>query len=228
MVLQLNENEIKSFIKKVDFEKGKGLVPVVVQDASNSRVLMQAYMNEEALRLTLESGRTHFLSRTKGRLWMKGEESGHYSLVQNAVLDCDNDAILFRVQQIGPVCHTGEESCFYKPIKPEEEAAVDARMLERVFEVIKERIRNPSQKSYVSRLTAEGEDAVLQKIGEEATEIVLAAKASNAKEVTHEAADEIFHIMVLLAQKGIPINSIFEELERRHKNKTETPQKQSK
>jgi phosphoribosyl-ATP pyrophosphohydrolase/phosphoribosyl-AMP cyclohydrolase len=228
MVLQLNENEIKSFIKKVDFEKGKGLVPVVVQDASNSRVLMQAYMNEEALRLTLESGRTHFLSRTKGRLWMKGEESGHYSLVQNAVLDCDNDAILFRVQQIGPVCHTGEESCFYKPIKPEEAAAVDARMLERVFEVIKERIRNPSQKSYVSRLTAEGEDAVLQKIGEEATEIVLAAKASNAKEVTHEAADEIFHIMVLLAQKGIPINSIFEELERRHKNKTETPQKQSK
>jgi phosphoribosyl-ATP pyrophosphohydrolase/phosphoribosyl-AMP cyclohydrolase len=228
MVLQLNENEIKSFIKKVDFEKGKGLVPVVVQDASNSRVLMQAYMNEEALRLTLESGRTHFLSRTKGRLWMKGEESGHYSLVQNAVLDCDNDAILFRVQQIGPVCHTGEESCFYKPIKPEEAAAVDAKMLERVFEVIKERIRNPSQKSYVSRLTAEGEDAVLQKIGEEATEIVLAAKASNAKEVTHEAADEIFHIMVLLAQKGIPINSIFEELERRHKNKTETPQKQSK
>jgi phosphoribosyl-ATP pyrophosphohydrolase/phosphoribosyl-AMP cyclohydrolase len=228
MVLQLDENEIKAFIKKVDFEKGNGLVPVVVQDASNSRVLMQAYMNEEALRLTLESGRTHFLSRTKGRLWMKGEESGHYSLVQNAVLDCDNDAILFRVQQIGPVCHTGEESCFYKPIKPEEAAAVDARMLERVFEVVKERIRNPTQKSYVSRLTAEGEDAVLQKIGEEATEIVLAAKASNAKEVTHEAADEIFHIMVLLAQKGIPINSIFEELERRHKNKTETPQKQSK
>jgi phosphoribosyl-ATP pyrophosphohydrolase/phosphoribosyl-AMP cyclohydrolase len=224
-VLQLNEKEIKDFIEKVDFEKGKGLVPVVVQDASNGRVLMQAYMNEEALRLTLASGKTHFWSRTKGRLWLKGEESGHHSLVQNAVLDCDDDAILFKVQQIGPVCHTGEESCFYKPIKPEEAQRVDAKMLERLFEVIKERIRNPTEKSYVSRLTGKGEDAVLQKIGEEATEIVLAAKENNAKEITHEAADEIFHIMVMLAQKGVPLTSIFEELERRHKKKTETPQK---
>jgi len=224
-VLQLNETEIKDFIEKVDFEKGKGLVPVIVQDASNNRVLMQAYMNEEALRLTLASGKTHFLSRTKGRLWLKGEESGHHSLVQNAVLDCDNDAILFKVQQIGPVCHTGEESCFYKPIKPEEAIVVDAKMLERLFEVIKERIRNPTEKSYVSRLTAKGEDAVLQKIGEEAVEIVLAAKEDNTKEITHEAADVLFHIMVLFAKKGIDLSSIFEELERRHKNKTETPQK---
>jgi phosphoribosyl-ATP pyrophosphohydrolase/phosphoribosyl-AMP cyclohydrolase len=224
LVLKLNESEINKFVKKVNFEKEDGLVPVIVQDVSNQRVLMQAYMNEEALRLTLSSGKTHFWSRTKGRLWLKGEESGHHSLVQNAILDCDNDAILFKVQQIGPVCHTGEDSCFYKPIKPEEAVAVDAKMLERLFEVIKERIRNPSEKSYVSRLTAEGEDAVLQKIGEEATEIVLAAKANNAKEVTHEAADEIFHILVLFAKKGIPLNSIFEELERRHKNKTENPQ----
>jgi phosphoribosyl-ATP pyrophosphohydrolase/phosphoribosyl-AMP cyclohydrolase len=225
LVLQLNEKEIKEFIEKVDFKKGKGLVPVVVQDASNDRVLMQAYMNEEALRLTLESGRTHFWSRTKGRIWLKGEESGHHSLVQNAVLDCDNDAILFKVQQIGPVCHTGEETCFHKPIKPEDKQEVDAKMLERLFEVIKERIRNPTEKSYVSRLTAKGEDAVLQKIGEEALEIVLAAKEGNAKEITHEAADVLFHILVLFAQKGIKLNSVFEELERRHKNKTETPQK---
>jgi len=225
LVLQLNEKEIKDFIEKVDFEKGNGLVPVVVQDMSSGRVLMQAYMNEEALRLTLASGKTHFWSRTKGRLWMKGEESGHHSLVQNAVLDCDNDAILFKVQQIGPVCHTGEESCFYKPIKPEEAVAVDAKMLERVFEVIKERIRNPTEKSYVSRLTAKGEDAVLQKIGEEAVEIILAAKENKPKEITHEAADEIFHIMVLFAQKGYTLTSIFEELDKRHKNKTETPQK---
>ena len=224
-MLQLNEKEIKDFIEKVDFEKGNGLVPVVVQDMSSGRVLMQAYMNEEALRLTLASGKTHFWSRTKGRLWMKGEESGHHSLVQNAVLDCDNDAILFKVQQIGPVCHTGEESCFYKPIKPEEAVAVDAKMLERVFEVIKERIRNPTEKSYVSRLTAKGEDAVLQKIGEEAVEIILAAKENKPKEITHEAADEIFHIMVLFAQKGYTLTSIFEELDKRHKNKTETPQK---
>jgi phosphoribosyl-ATP pyrophosphohydrolase/phosphoribosyl-AMP cyclohydrolase len=224
-VLKLNEKEIKDFIEKVDYKKGNGLVPAVVQDASNGRVLMQAYMNEEALRLTLASGKTHFWSRTKGRLWMKGEESGHYSLVRNAVLDCDNDAILFKVQQIGPACHTGEESCFYKPIKPEEKREVDAKMVERIFEVIKERIRNPTEKSYVSRLTAEGDDAVLQKIGEESVEIILAAKEDNAKEVTHEAADVLFHIMVLFAQKGYTLKSIFEELERRHKNKTETPQK---
>ncbi len=224
-MLKLNDTEIEEFIEKVDFKKGNGLIPAVVQDASNGRVLMQAYMNEEALRLTLAGGKTRFWSRSKGRLWMKGEESGHYSLVQNAVLDCDNDAILFEVQQIGPVCHTGEESCFYKPIKPEEAAVVDARMLERLFEIIKERIQNPIKKSYVSRLTAKGEDAVLQKIGEEAVEIILAAKEDNAKEITHEAADLLFHIMVLFAQKGYTLKSIFEELQRRHKNKTDTAQK---
>ena len=206
--------------QQVNFKKGNGLVSTIVQDASTNRVLMQAYMNEEALRLTLTTGKTHFWSRTKTRIWMKGEESGHYSIVQNAILDCDNDAILFKILQVGPVCHTGEESCFYKPIQAEEAHVVDSKMLERLFEVIKERIINPSEKSYVSRVTGKGEDAVLQKIGEEATEIILAAKTDNVKEITHEAADEIFHIMVMFAQKGIPLNNIFEELERRHKKKT--------
>ena len=224
MVLKLEENEIKAFIEKVNFEKGNGLFPAIVQDASNNSVLMQAYMNEEALRLTLASGRMHFWSRTKGRIWMKGEESEHYSLVQNAVLDCDDDAILFKVQQIGSVCHTGEETCFYKPLKAEEEVGVDAKMLERIFEVVKERIRNPSENSYVSRLTAKGEDAVLQKIGEEAVEFILAVKSDNPKEATHEAADVIFHMMVSFAQKGYNLNSIFEELDQRHKKKTENPQ----
>ena len=224
MVLKLNEKEIKAFIQQVDFKKGNGLVPAIVQDASTNRVLMQAYMNQEALQLTLASGKTHFWSRSKSRMWMKGEESGHYSLVQNVILDCDNDAILFKVQQVGPVCHTNEETCFYKPIGTEEEQVVDSKMLERLFEVIKERIQNPSEKSYVSRLTGKGEDAVLQKIGEEATEVILAAKTDNVKEITYEAADEIFHIMVMLAQKGIPLNNIFEELERRHKKKTAAQQ----
>lgn len=220
-MLKLNESEIEAFIQKVDFKKGMDLVPAIVQDASTNRVLMQAYMNEEALRLTFVSGKTHFWSRTKGRIWMKGEESGHYSLLQNAFLDCDNDAILFKVQQVGPVCHTGEESCFFKPIETENGKAIDAKMLERLFEVIKERIQNPSEKSYVSRLTGKGEDAVLQKIGEEAVEVILAAKTNNPDETIYEAADEIFHILVMLAQKGIPLSSIFEELDRRHKNKTQ-------
>ena len=223
--MKLNKTEIDDFVAKVNFAKGDGLVPAVVQDASTNRVLMQAYMNEEALRLTLSSGRMHFWSRTKGRIWMKGEESEHYSLVQNAVLDCDNDAILFKVQQVGQVCHTGEETCFHKPLKTEEDVGVDAKMLERLFEVIKERIRNPSEKSYVSRLTSKGEDAVLQKVGEEAVEFILAVKSDNPKEVTLEAADMIFHMMVSFAQKGYDLHSIFEELDKRHKKKTENPQK---
>ena len=121
------------------------------------------------------------------------------------------------------VCHTGEETCFHKPLKTEKEHVVDARMLERLFEVIKERIRNPSEESYVSRLTSKGEDAVLQKVGEEAMEFILAVKADNPKEATHEAADVIFHMLVSFAQKGYNLNSIFEELDRRHKKKTENP-----
>ena len=223
-MLKLNKKEIDDFVAKVNFGKGGGLVPAVVQNALSGRVLMQAYMNEEALRLTLSKGRMNFWSRTKGRIWMKGEESKHYSLVENAVLDCDDDAILFKVQQVGAVCHTGEETCFHKPLKTEKEHLVDSRMLERLFEVIKERIRNPSEKSYVSRLTSKGEDAVLQKIGEETTELILAVKSDNPKEATLEAADLIFHILVSFAQKGYSLNSIFEELYRRHKKKTENLQ----
>ena len=219
-MLELNKKEIDEFVARVNFGKGNGLVPVIVQDASSGRVLMQAYMNEEALRLTLSTGKTHFWSRTKGRIWMKGEESKHYSLVENAALDCDDDAILFKVQQVGVVCHTGEDTCFFKPIKAEAGDVVDARMLERLYEVIKERIRCPSEGSYVSRLTGKGENAVLQKIGEEATELVLALKSGDSEESTLEAADVIFHVLVAFAQKGYDLNSIFEELDSRHKEKT--------
>jgi phosphoribosyl-ATP pyrophosphohydrolase/phosphoribosyl-AMP cyclohydrolase len=221
-VLKLNKKEINEFVAKVNFKKGDSLVPAVVQDASNGTVLMQAYMNEEALRLTLSSGKMHYWSRTKGRIWMKGEESRHYSIVENVALDCDDDAILFKVQQVGVVCHTGKETCFYKPIKADTEASVDARMLERLFEVIKERIRNPSEASYVYRLTSKGEDAVLQKVGEEAVEFILAMKSDNQKEATLEAADVVFHMLVSFAQKGYDLNSIFEELDQRHKRRTGT------
>ncbi len=217
----MNNEEINNFISKVNFEKGDGLVPVIVQDASNNNVLMQAFMDKEALSLTLSSGKMHFWSRTKGRIWMKGEESNHYSLVENAFLDCDNDSILFKVQQVGVVCHTGEDTCFYKPVKAEDKKIIDSKMLERLFEVIKERISNPSESSYVSYLTSKGENAVLQKIGEEATELILAIKSNNSKEATFEAADLFFHILVSFAQKDYSLKSIFEELELRHKKKTE-------
>jgi phosphoribosyl-ATP pyrophosphohydrolase/phosphoribosyl-AMP cyclohydrolase len=224
-LLKLNKKEIDDFIAKINFTKGNGLVPVIVQDESNNRVLMQAYMNKEALRLTLSSAKMHFWSRTKNRIWKKGEESKHYSIMENAILDCDDDSILFKVQQIGTICHTGEETCFHKPLKPEKTTAVNSSMLERLFEIIKERIRNPSESSYVSRLTNKGEDAILQKIGEEAVELILALKSNKPEESTYEAADVFFHILVSFAHKGYSLNSIFEELEQRHKEKTQISQK---
>jgi len=177
------------------------------------------------LRLTLASGRIHFWSRSRGRIWLKGEESGHHSLVQNAILDCDNDAILFKVQQIGVVCHTGKETCFHKPIVAEEERVVDAKIVERIFEVVVDRIKNPTEESYVSRLTAKGEDVVLQKIGEETIELVLATKDNSPGEIIHEATDILFHILLLLAQRGFELRGLFEELENRHQLKTQSLQR---
>lgn len=220
MVLQLNEVEVEKFIEKVNFEKMNGLVPVVVQDASNDKVLMQAFMNKEALQLTLTKGKMHYWSRTRKRIWLKGEESGHHSLLQNAILDCDNDAILFKVQQIGACCHTGQETCFHNPIIAEKELTVDARILERIFEVVVDRTKNPTEKSYVSKLQRKGEDAVLQKIGEETTELVLAVKANQSEEIVHEATDILFFILVLFAQKNLKLQEIFKELEHRHQEKT--------
>ena len=220
MVLQLSEAEAEKFVEKVNFEKMNGLVPVVVQDSSNDRVLTQAFMNKEALQLTLTSGKMHYWSRTKKRLWLKGEESGHHSLPQNAILDCDNDAILFKVQQIGVCCHTGRETCFHNPIIAEKELAVDARILERIYEVIVDRIKNPTERSYVSKLHRKGEDAVLQKMGEETTELVLAVKAKRPEQIVHEATDILFFILVLFAQKNLRLQEIFKQLEHRHQEKT--------
>ena len=220
MVLQLNEAEAEKFIEKVNFEKMNGLVPVVVQDSSTDKVLTQAFMNKKALQLTLTKGKMHYWSRTRKRIWLKGEESGHHSLLQNAILDCDNDAILFKVQQIGACCHTGKETCFHNPIITEKKRLVDARILERIFEVIVDRTKNPTEKSYVSKLQRRGEDAVLQKIGEETTELVLAVKANQREEIVHEATDILFFILVLFAQKNLKLQEIFKELERRHQEKT--------
>lgn len=220
MVLQLSEAEVEKFVEKVNFEKMNGLVPVVVQDSSNDRVLTQAFMNRQALQLTLTSGKMHYWSRTKKRIWLKGEESGHQSLLQNAILDCDNDSILFKVQQIGVCCHTSRETCFHNPIVVEKEVGVDARILERIYEVIVDRIRNPTERSYVSKLHRKGEDAILQKIGEETTELVLAVKANRPEEIVHEATDIIFFILVLFAQKNLKLQEIFKQLEHRHQEKT--------
>ncbi|MGQ9638930.1 MAG: bifunctional phosphoribosyl-AMP cyclohydrolase/phosphoribosyl-ATP diphosphatase HisIE [Candidatus Bathyarchaeia archaeon] len=210
--------EAEKIIERINFEKGGGLVPAIVQDASNGKVLMQAYMNREALISTLTTGKTHFWSRTRGKLWMKGEESGHYSLVQNIIIDCDSDSILVQVQQVGPCCHTGKDSCFHNPIVEFDEGGPDASILNRIYEIIQERFRTGDERSYVKGLMNEGEDAILKKIGEEATEVILAVKGRLGT-VVSEVTDLMFHLIVLLAFKKIGLKEVFREFENRHREK---------
>jgi len=220
MVLKLKNDEIEKFIAKVNFEKGNGLIPAIIQDDGTDRVLMQAYMNEEALRLTLKTGKTHFWTRTRKKIWKKGEESRHHSLVQNAILDCDNDAILIKVQQIGPCCHTNKESCFHKPLVKLGEKVLDARMLEKVFEIIKERRDGKYESSYVAGMLKKGENALIEKIDEEKDELIFSIKKESKSRIISEAADLVFHLLILLASKKIELKDIFEELNNRHKTKS--------
>ncbi|MEM2942843.1 MAG: bifunctional phosphoribosyl-AMP cyclohydrolase/phosphoribosyl-ATP diphosphatase HisIE [Candidatus Bathyarchaeia archaeon] len=219
MTLLMSREAAEELAEKVDFEKGGGLIPAIVQDASNGMVLMQAYMNREALVLTLMSGKTHFWSRSRKRIWMKGEESGHYSIVQNLSLDCDNDAVLVKVQQIGPACHTNKDSCFHKLLVQEEQAQPASTILERIYETILERMRTGNERSYVRSLTGKGEEAILAKISEESEEVVQAAKGKPSL-IVSEVSDLIFHLMVFLASKGISLGELFREFERRHRKKT--------
>jgi len=223
MTLKMTEEEIQILVADVNFKKMGGLVPVVVQDGSNDKVLMQAFMNEEALRLTMQRGKMHYWSRTKNRIWMKGETSGNVSLVQKVALDCDSDSLLFTVQQIGPCCHTGNNTCFYKYSADTPMKDADPRILERIFEVINERVSNPKEGSYVSKLAEKGVDPILQKIGEEAFEFVIAAKKGSEKKVVSEASDLLFHTLILFAVKKIDFRDCFRELQNRHHAKTQTP-----
>ncbi|MBS7623531.1 bifunctional phosphoribosyl-AMP cyclohydrolase/phosphoribosyl-ATP diphosphatase HisIE [Candidatus Bathyarchaeota archaeon] len=215
----MDRKAAEELAERVDFRKGGGLIPAVVQDASSGIVLMQAYMNREALLLTLLTGKTHFWSRSRKRIWMKGEESGHYSIVENLSLDCDGDAVLIKVQQIGPACHTNRMSCFHNPVLEEEEGGPTSTILEKVYETILERIRSGDERSYVKSLTSKGEEAILDKIREESEEVVQAARKSEAS-IISEVSDLLFHSMVYLASRRIAIEEVFKELEKRHREKT--------
>ena len=219
-MLTLNDGEIEGVLSRIDFDKMNGLVPVVVQDSTSGKVLMQAFMDETALRLTLKTGKAHYYSRTRGRIWRKGEESGREQIVQDAILDCDRDALLLKVVQVGVCCHTGEETCFHNPVGGElSREELDSRYLDRLYEIVKDRIRNPRPDSYVSTLTGKGLNGILRKIGEEAVELILAAR-NGEDGVIHEASDLIFHLQILLAFNGFSMKDIVSELETRHRAKT--------
>ncbi len=193
-----------------------GLLPVVVQDCRNDELLMVAYMNEEAYKATVLTGRMTYFSRSRQKLWVKGETSGHFQYLRELRVDCDNDTLLARVIQIGAACHTGNRSCFYRSIlKKGSDKNKALSVLEDVYAVIEDRKENPKEGSYTNYLFDKGIDKILKKVGEEASEVVIASKNPDQDELIYEIADLLYHLMVLMAERDIDWEDITEELARR-------------
>lgn len=193
-----------------------GLVPVVVQDYRTQEVLMLAYMNEEAFDMTLKTGKMTYWSRSRSELWMKGMTSGHFQYVKALSIDCDNDTILAKVSQIGAACHTGNRTCFYRDmVKKDYDVKNPLKVFEDVYAVIMDRKDHPKEGSYTNYLFDKGLDKILKKIGEEATELVIAAKNPDPEEIKYELSDLLYHAMVLMAQRGIRWEDVTKELANR-------------
>ena len=201
----------------LDFTKGDGLIPVIVQDNATLQVLMLGYMNQEALAATLETKKVTFYSRSKKRLWLKGETSENYLILNDIFVDCDNDTILVMATPCGPTCHTGSTSCF----KEQEMPALSH--IGFIDKVIQERISNPSENSYTNKLMQRGLNKVAQKVGEEAVEVVIAALAESREEYLGEMTDLLYHSLVLLHAQGLDLGDIAEIIAKRHQEKTVNP-----
>jgi phosphoribosyl-ATP pyrophosphohydrolase/phosphoribosyl-AMP cyclohydrolase len=194
-----------------------GLIPAVVQDVNTGRVLMLGYQDREAFSRTLETGRVWFYSRSRQRLWQKGETSGNELRVRKVLADCDGDAVLILAEPAGPTCHTGAESCFFDPVSGSGDEWLPLSLVpEALFRVILDRQENPRPESYVSALLAGGIDRVAQKVGEEAVEAVIAAKNDDREALARELADLWFHSLVLMAARGLRPADVWAELARRH------------
>ncbi|RCW50784.1 MULTISPECIES: bifunctional phosphoribosyl-AMP cyclohydrolase/phosphoribosyl-ATP diphosphatase HisIE [unclassified Halanaerobium] len=221
-------------IEKINFKYNeKGLMPAVVQDYRTKEVLMVAYVNEESLKMSLKMGETVFYSRSRQELWHKGEISGNTQEIKEIFYDCDQDTILFMVDAAGPACHTGENSCFYRKISNEAESGKKPKnkqaeqntdlefetekIVDFLYQLILDRKEEMPEGSYTSYLFEEGLDKILKKVGEEAAEVIIAAKNEPDEELIYESADLIYHMLVLLAVKQISIDMIRKELKKRHK-----------
>jgi len=192
----------------INFTKSNGLVPVIIQDEQTLEVLMLGYMNEEAFQKTEDEKKVTFFSRTKNRLWTKGEESGHFLNVNSIALDCDNDTLLIKVNPVGLTCHKGTRSCF--------DTAYNHNFIFQLENIIKDRYENPTAKSYVNSLREKGLNKIAQKVGEEGVETVIAALAETETDLINESSDLIFHLLVLLKEKGLTLADIAKNLESRH------------
>ncbi len=212
-------------IEEIAFQKQE-LIPAIIQDATTGEVLMLAYMNRQSLEKTLQTGLTWFWSRSRQQFWQKGETSGHIQQVQEIRYDCDADTLLIQVQQRGPACHTGARSCFFhkldlgktadEHVSPGEQSGAgieeEEELLPWLTEIIQERVANRPPGSYISSLLKEGPDQLLLKLAEEATEVIIASKNGSREEVVHEAADLLFHLLVLLETSGVSSREVVQEL----------------
>ena len=210
-------NVFESAVPCEEFKlNGDGLISVVVQDDKTDEVLMVAYMNEEAFRATLRTGKMTYWSRSRQELWIKGLTSGHFQYVKSLTLDCDNDTLLAKVDQIGAACHTGNRTCFFQTLmKKENDDTNTLRGFHDVYDVIRERKETRKEGSYTNYLFDKGIDNILKKVGEECTEIVIAAKNPDKEEIKYEISDFLYHVMVLMAEKGVTWDEITRELARR-------------
>lgn len=210
-------NTFTSSIPFSDFKLNKeGLIPVIVQDYKTDEVLMLAYMNEESFNLTIETGRMTYFSRSRNEIWVKGLTSGHFQYVRSIEIDCDNDTLLAKVKQIGAACHTGNKSCFYRNLVSTEYAQTNPlKVFNNVMSIIEDRKQHPKEGSYTNYLFDKGIDKILKKCGEEATEVIIAAKNPDPEEIKYEISDFLYHVMVLMVLKGVTWEDIVKELANR-------------
>ena len=215
----MNQEE---FLQAVKYDE-KGLVPVIAQDYHSKKVRMMAYMNEEALMKTLETGKVHYFSRSRQKLWLKGETSSYFQYLKGIAVDCDGDTLLVQIEQAGGIsCHTGHATCFYRELKedlPKTKHEVmkmeNNQMLAELYSTIMERKTNPKEGSYTNYLMDNGLNKILKKVGEECTEVIIAAKDNDNKALTFEVADLMYHLTVMMAVKGINWDDVAIELKQR-------------
>jgi|LSQX01.1.fsa_nt_gb phosphoribosyl-ATP pyrophosphohydrolase/phosphoribosyl-AMP cyclohydrolase len=218
---------MSEILKEIKFDNN-GLVPVIAQDYKTNEVLMLAYMNEEAFAKTIETGKVHYFSRSRNKLWLKGETSGHFQNIKSIKMDCDGDALLVKVEQVKAACHTGHYSCFYREMDGEDmkensdkvfdEKSVyhdNSEILQQVYDVIVDRTINPKEGSYTNYLFEKGLDKILKKVGEEAAEVIIAAKNKDKGEITYEISDLFYHLFVLMVERGVKLDDIYRELKKR-------------
>jgi phosphoribosyl-ATP pyrophosphohydrolase/phosphoribosyl-AMP cyclohydrolase len=195
-----------------------GLIPVITQNYYTGKILMQAYANKEAIEETLKSGYATYFSRSRNALWKKGETSGNYQKIMDIKVDCDEDSIIYLVVEEGPACHTGEESCFYRNLNLEKDSKpVPFEILHKLYEKIQERKETMPEGSYVASLFKKGSDKIIQKVGEEAVETVIALKNKNKDEIVYETSDLLFHLLIALVDAGVKLSDIEKELLKRYK-----------